>query len=548
VAWARATRGGEAREPGGAGGAAGLVVDFKANDSRYQVDACAPCHARRGRLRGGEHPGQPFLDTFRPALLQPTLYYPDGQQLDEVYEYGSFLQSKMYQRGVRCSDCHDPHSLKLKAQGNGVCLQCHRAQPDPRFPGLAAKDYEAPAHHFHRAGSAGAQCVGCHMPAKHYMVVDPRRDHSFRIPRPDLSVKLGTPNACTACHMGQSAQWAAAAVQRWYGPARQGPHYGEVIAAGREGHRGAVPPLMALAGDGRQPAIVRATALELLRGYGAAGAAAMVTATKDPDPLVRAAAAGGLGPLAPRERLAAAPLLKDPIRLVRIEAARVLASAPSEALDPSQRRTYEAALAEYQDAQMAMADMPSSHLNLGVLYADQGRVELAEQAYRTALRMDPYFLPARSNLAQLYNQMRRNADAERVLREGIARHPQSGELFYSLGLVLAEEKRVPEAAAALGKAAALLPGRARVRYNYGLALQQLGRRPEAEAALRQASQLDPRDPQIVHALAIFYVQQRDWRRALPYAQKLAELAPGDSRARELLQQIQQASAAGQGPR
>ena len=306
---------------------------------------------------------------------------------------------------------------------------------------------------------------------------------------------------------------------------------------------------MALAGDGQQPAIVRATALELLRGYGAAGATALVAATKNSDPLVRAAAVGGLGPLAPRERLAAAaPLLKDPIRLVRIEAARVLASVPSDAFDPSQRRAYEAALAEFQDAQMAMADMPSSNLNLGVLSADQGRAEQAEQAYQTALRMDPYFLPARSNLAQLYNQMGRNADAESLLRDGIARHPESGELFYSLGLVLAEEKRLRDAAEALGKAVALLPGRARVRYNHGLALQQLGRRPEAEAALRQANKLDPRDPQVVYALALFYVQQREWRRALPYAQRLAELAPGDPRARELLQQIQQASASGQGPR
>ena len=157
-----------------------------------EVEMCGRCHARRGQFSDDYVHGRPLGDTHRVALLEDRLYHPDGQIRDEVYEYGSFLQSKMFHRGVTCSDCHDPHSLKLRAPGYQVCLGCH-----------AAHKYAAPTHHFHQPGSRGADCIGCHMPTTTYMVVDPRHDHSLRVPRPDLSVKLGVPNACTRCHAGR---------------------------------------------------------------------------------------------------------------------------------------------------------------------------------------------------------------------------------------------------------------------------------------------------------------------------------------------------------
>src|SRR5262249_29298395 len=200
--------------------------------------------------------------------------------LGEVYEYGSFRQSKMYQQGVRCSDCHNPHTGKVREMGNALCTQCHGAPPNPRFPAAGTKVYDSPAHFFHKPGSPGAQCVNCHMPLKNYMVVHGRRDHSLRIPRPDLTVKIGTPNACNACHKDRPARWATAAVEKWYGhPAGQTPHYGEAVAAGRAGSPGAESQLIALLGDRQQPGIVRATALGALRGPGSAPA--IVAATKD---------------------------------------------------------------------------------------------------------------------------------------------------------------------------------------------------------------------------------------------------------------------------
>jgi len=518
VAWAR---------KGGRGSPSGLVVPFKRADSRYEVDACASCHSRRARIASGEHPGRPLYDTFRPEPLRAGLYHADGQQLDEVYEYGSFRQSKMYARGVRCTDCHNPHSSGIKFEGNALCTQCHRPEGNPRFPTLALKVYDAPSHHFHKAGSPGARCVSCHMPAKDYMIVDPRPDHFLRPPRPDLSVNIGTPNACTGCHRDRTAGWAAAAVVKWYGPAR--PKSGDwavAIAAGRSGARDGAPALIAVAADREMPAIVRADALSVLRPYGPQAAATMTASLMDADPAVRAAAVAGLESMPPVERLAAAgPSLSDSTRAVRIEAARVLAAVPTDRLDASQRKAFDAAAAEYVEAQMSMADMPSSHLNLAVFYGSQGRRDLAESEYLTALRMDPYFGPARANLVALYNSMSRNADALRVLREGIKRTPNEGELYYSLGLLLAEEKRLADAADALGMAARLMPQRARVRYNLALALDRLSRDKEAEAALLQAFQLDPRDPDIAYATAAFYVQRKQWERALPFAERLVVLAP-----------------------
>ncbi len=518
----------------------GLLVDYKSNGARYQVDTCARCHSRRHAVSAGFEHGDPLLDHFMPEVLREDLYYTDGQIREEVYVYGSFLQSKMYHAGVRCSDCHNPHSLKLVKSGNALCLQCHQEQPDARFSGLTAKRYDTPAHHFHAQESAGAQCVNCHMPAKRYMVVDPRRDHSFRIPRPDLSVELGTPNACNNCHSDQSAQWAAAAVKAWRGAKPDyPPHFAQAFAEARSGSATAPAKLGALVRDDRTPAIVRASALELLRPYGPAGTPIMVEALGDGEPLLRAHAIRGLEFAPPEQRLEAiAPLLSDPIRAVRTEAARVLAPVPPARFTKAQRDAFDAALAEYRATQMANADFPSSHLNLAVLEANQGRFELAEQSYRTALRLDPDFLPARLNLANLYNALGRNQDAEQALREAIARAPDEGEIHYSLGLLLAEEARLEDASRSLAKAAQLLPDRARVHYNYGLALQQLGRREQAEAALLAAQRLDGADPNILQALAAFYSQSRQWDRAYSYAERLARLYPNAPGPRQMLQQLE----------
>ncbi len=523
VAWARAIPPGSVPEPGDHQ----LVVDFKATDPQYEVDNCARCHSRRHQVSPSDQHGRPLLDDFLVAPLREGLYHADGQILDEVYVYGSFTQSRMYREGVRCSDCHNSHSLELRRPGNDLCVRCHQTAPPEDFPNLQAKNYDTPRHHFHPAASKGAACVECHMRARTYMVVDPRRDHSFRIPRPDLSVTLNTPNACNACHEDQTAQWAAARVKEWYGSKRQSePHFAEAIAAGRSGHKDAPEKLIQLAKDTDQPSIARATALELLRNYPPEHLPAIVSLTLDEDPLIRTNVAAALQGLPPNLRVTAlAPLLQDPVRAVRIEAARVLAWVPRALLNSSRRSQFDVAFGEFEEVQVAMADTPGANLTLGATYAALGDSDRAEQHYATALELDPGFLPAQLNLSTLYNQIGRNSDAERVLREAANSSPDEGEVHYSLGLLLAEENRLEEAAASLKKAVELLPGRARVRYNYALSLQQLGRRPQAEAQLLKTYDLDPSDPDILNAVTTYYLQQADFRKALPYAEQLAQLVP-----------------------
>ena len=520
--------------------ARGLMVSYADNTPAYQVDSCAACHSRRRQVSTNDRVGEPFLDHFMPETLRrEDLYHADGQILGEVYVYGSFLQSRMYQEGVQCSDCHDPHSLNLWVTGNAVCEQCHNPEaPTNRFPTLQTKEYNSAEHHFHSADSEGAQCVNCHMVDRTFMVVDPRRDHSFRVPRPDLSIALGTPNACNDCHTDQPAAWASEAVIDWYGADRErDPHYGETLAAGRRGDPDGALGLSLLVADPDEPAIVRATALDLLAGYGTASRASFAQGLRDPEPLVRASAVAGYEQFDVVERSEVLPpLLRDPVRGVRLEAARVLAPATG-SLQGTDATTLAAMLAEYELVQLSMADTAAAHLNLGVAHSATGDVIRAVADYVTALEMDPAFMPASINLSNLLNQMGRNPEAEKVLEDAVARNPREGELHYSLGLVRAELNQLAAAAESLGQAADLLPDRPRIRYNYALALQQLDRRPEAERQLLESYRVGPNDPSVVQALAIFYAQDEDWDDALEWAERLAAMVPGDSGAREFLEGV-----------
>jgi predicted CXXCH cytochrome family protein len=525
----------------------GLSVDYHAIGAQGMVETCARCHSRRHRVSPEDAHGRPLLDDFVPSTLQAGLYYPDGQILDEVYVYGSFLQSRMYNQGVACNDCHDVHSARLKKTGNDLCLQCHTVQPPARFPTLQAKEYDNPAHHFHKPGSAGAQCVNCHMPASTYMVIDPRRDHSFRIPRPDLSVKLEVPNACNQCHTEESAEWAAEKTAQWYGTAiRDARHYGETIAAARRGEADAYEDLVALATDSSRPPIITATALELLSQYPPAepSVRALRDAAHHQDPLVRTVATNTLGQMpAVADLKTLSQQLHDPIRAVRMEAARILAPIPRQHLDQQQRRSLDSALQEYRDTQLALSDTPEALLNLGVLESALGDEAAAETYYTRAIESAPEFIPARVNLANLYNRTARNQLAEQQLRAAIGYEPDAGELYYSLGLLLAEEQRLNEAAGVLQTAADRLPRRARVQYNYALLLQNLERHDDAEDFLQRAYALDPQDSDIVYALVIFYSQDEDWQRALVHARQLQVLVPNDPGPVRLIQQLEQALSA-----
>lgn len=490
-----------------------------------ETEVCAPCHARRAPLADGYTIGQPLLDAYRPSLLEPGLYHADGQIDGEVYNYGSFLQSRMYRAGVTCSNCHEPHSLKLRAEGNAVCGQCH-------LPSA----FDTKAHHFHTAGQPGSQCVDCHMPAKTYMVVDPRHDHGFRVPRPDLDTATGSPDACTTCHAGKEPAWAAARIAEWYGSGRRRePVFGQALAADRKGAPTAGAALIRLADDPLAPAIARATAVAGLERH--LDQQAFVTIQQglgDPDAMVRLAAVGTLASLDPQLRAQVAlPLLQDPVRAVRLEAARILAPVQSVGLPPEQRSALEAAYAEYEAAQKTLIDRPEGLLTLGNFYRDRGRLAEAEETYATAQRLHPGFVPVYANLADLLRQLGRDKDGERILEQGLAMAPTSAELTHAQGLLLIRQQRYADAVAALGKAARLAPDNGRYAYVYAVALQETGKPGEGLAVLEQAHQRHPDDTDILLALATASLQQGDRDKARRYTQALARLAPNDPNVRRL---------------
>jgi tetratricopeptide (TPR) repeat protein len=527
VAWAR--RVAETDEDYAVDDPKGFEVRLK---GRVEVEHCARCHARRSVVEDRYRYGDAFLDHYDLALLEPDLYQPDGQMLDEVYNYGSFLQSRMYAKGVRCSDCHEPHAAKLRLEGNLMCQRCHNDSPPPQFETLKKKVYDAKEHHFHEPGKPGSFCVDCHMPAVTYMVVDPRHDHSFRIPRPDLSVKLGIPNACNDCHKDKTPEWAAEAVDRWYPrDTPRPPHFAEAFVRGRAGDPASVPALQGIFRDKEQPGIVRATALEILSAYGDVDA--LAEGTKDEDALVRAEAAQGFSDPS-RAVPFLAPLLKDPVRLVRVVAARSLAGVPGTLPDPS---AFASAIAEFRTRQEEMLDRPESHLNLGSLAEANHDSRSAEREYKKAIEILPAFWPARANLAHLLNAQGRNPEAEKVLVDATKLHAENGEAWYSLGLLQAEENRLADAAASLGEAARRMQ-RPRVLYNYGVALQRLGRLAAAEDALLAGYRLAERDPSLLQALVVLYAQRREPERALPYARKLRDLNPESPDAQRLVERLE----------
>lgn len=495
-----------------------------------QLDACGGCHSRRSVI-GEEHRGWGYHDTYQLSLPQPPLYHADGQILDEDYVLGSFVQSKMFHQGVVCSNCHDPHSLALKAPGNGVCAQCH----NPTV-------FDRPSHHHHPQGSEGALCANCHMPETTYMVVDPRRDHSIRIPRPDLSVSHQTPNACNGCHRQQPAQWAADAVANWLaqGPVDKAssapsPHFSEqLITAQLPG--GAGVELMQLAMNGLQPAVARAAALAQLPASPQSLLAVQTNLTAA-DPLVRRAAVDALAMVPPEQRLTDLwPLVKDPVKTVRMGVAAQLAAVDDQRLSQQQRQALQPLFEEYQQALQLHADMPAAQVNRGLFFTARRQYSEAEQAYRHALSLDRLYVGAYLNLADLYRQLNRDGEGEKLLRQALASLPEGAEagspqasqratVLHALGLLLVRQKRYEEALSALERATGLAPEQMRYGYIYAVALNSQG---QAAAALKRLQDLDRRFPnqaEILMALIDILTRQERWREALDYAEQMQTLQP-----------------------
>ncbi|MCA3554920.1 tetratricopeptide repeat protein [Aestuariivirga sp.] len=484
-AWARTKTGGDPY----------TALPMGPGHQAQEIGVCGPCHARReafSQLQPAA--GAPFHDNYALALLTPDLYFPDGQQKDEVFILGSFLQSKMKARGVTCSNCHEPHGGGLVAEGNAVCTQCHGPAGNDTFPSLRKADFDTPAHHNHKQGSEAAQCVSCHMPERSYMLIDPRRDHFFRRPDPLQSKAAGAPDVCTGCHAGKTAEWAAEQIAAWKPAGDRSWQDRSAFIAFTNGDRTeqTIAGLTRYVLDREHPAIARATALSALGPAGSLSAADAGHVLKDDDPLVRAAATGALGQTDIQERIALLmPLLADPARSVRQRAAVEIAGTGAARLPAQDDAAYRKGLQDFVDARMANADMPESHVAMGGLALSLRQWDEAEKAFRTAAEIDPQMASAWLVLAQLADARGNARGAEDALSAGIAASPRNADLLLARGDLAARQQKFDDALGWYRRAQGADPRRSDVWIASSIGYALKGDRVAAAEAASRALALDP---------------------------------------------------------
>jgi predicted CXXCH cytochrome family protein len=461
-----------------------------------EVEVCAPCHSRRAPLKEAFLASDPFLDSFAPELLLPGRYHADGQVEGEVYEWASFLQSRMYQAGVKCSDCHDPHSAKPYAQGNQLCVRCHEPA---RF------DVEAHSHHSQQSVGKAPLCIDCHMPPSTFMQIDERRDHSIRVPRPDHSALFGTPDACNGCHTKRSPAWARDQLATWFPASPARPHFVDALGADRKGALDAPRALRKVVEDLTVPAIARATALERLGHYPAPKTVQTLRAALgSPEPLVVYGAVLGTAQLPLEQR---APLLLSALehsaRAVRVAAAKLLAGVPVSQLPARARPALDRAFVEVLQSFSVSASRAETHVERSAFELARGSLEQAEASLRTALRLQPCLPEAQLNLADLARQRGDEGGAGRAIRAALACSPQSSAAHHALGLWQVRARQPKDAIASLRKAVELAPSDTRFSYVLAVALNGNGERAEAIRVLEVTLKQRPNEANTLQALASY---------------------------------------------
>ncbi len=482
--------------------------------SQLQLNTCAPCHARKADLSQAMiHLGE-IMDDMIPQVISDEFYFSDGQIKEEDYEYGSFAQSKMFHNNVRCSSCHNPHSGKLKIEGNNLCLSCHTPK------------YDTPEHHFHALNTEGAQCINCHMPAKTFMGIDNRRDHSFRVPRPDQSILYETPNTCNSCHKDKTQKWAADAIVKWYGPERK-YHFSDDLAPGSLLNDKSESHLVKLLTDTSQPEIARATAVEYLGKIQTQRSAdALILALNDLKPLVRYHALRSLENFnADVWKQSAYICLTDKVRAVRIAAADLYHRLPKDDIPLSAKSAYEPADSENKNYLYYQTDFSVGNVMVADYELQDGDYLNAIIHYVRGLKKDSLMNYARLNLAATYNSTGKNQEALKTLKEAATIDPANDRIFYNLGLLYNELGNVPLTLENFQKASRLNSQNPGLYYNYGLALQQQGKLKEAEQILLKGIGLSPQATNINYALAYLYMKQNLPDKARKHAEVLKRNDP-----------------------
>ena len=343
------------------------------------------------------------------------------------------------------------------------------------------------------------------------------------------------------------------ACQEWYGKQRQqdrrfDKYFAPILDAAHRGEPEAEKGLVRVAGDARLPAIVRATALMELGQYESLQSTnATLELLRDPQPQIRATAIGNLQGRLPEDRFAQmiAPLLQDPLRLARTEAARALSGVPSDALRGFQRQQLSDALAEYKRGLLVNNDRAGSHLMLGIVAEGQGQEAEAVRAYQDALHVEPRTTGPRTNLAALYERLAETEDRRAGQAASLGDSPAAAKAEAEANRLRQEATRLRrEELDLFARDVRLAPNAAFVQYRYGMLLYLHRRYDEAEQALRKASELEANQPQFLLGLVLFYKERNQPQQALPLAERLLALRPQDPTYQQVLAEIRPQSGGG----
>ena len=508
----------------------GLLIDLKKNKwnidpksgkatldgkiDRREVEMCAQCHARRAQLDNSYKPGEKFDAHYLLSQLGESLYFSNGAIKDEVYEYGSFKQSKMYEAGVTCSDCHDVHSLSRDTLNDTVCFKCHQAST-----------YTSTKHHFHQENARGASCISCHMPSRTYMGVDERNDHSFRLPRPDLSVGTDNPNACNQCHTDKDAQWANDVMVKWYGKVPVGKqNFAHALDALHTSSQNAPQSLYEVL-MGSQPNIAKATAIAYLGNYPSQQTyTTTLQMLRNSDSDIRLSALQALEAFPAQMRVQETiKVLDDEAKMVRIEAAKQLSILPKGELDAVTAAKLSKGIEEYRQTLLFNADRPESQTALGTLYANLGEPEKAKAAFEEALRIQKAYTPATINYVHFLQNTNQEDEAFSILLNGLKNSSEQSELHYALGLWYVRHHDTTKALEALGRAANLDKDNAQFQYVYAVALANDNVK-EAISILESSLKKHTGDVQTLYALVYYCRQIGDNKTAQQYQEKADALS------------------------
>ena len=475
-----------------------------------ELNVCAKCHSRRTQIDDDFVAGDTFHEHYLPVNLDNGLYFPDGKIEDEVYVYNSFLQSRMYEEGVTCSDCHNPHSLERKGVGDKVCFSCHNSVT-----------YTASSHHKHKEGSSGASCISCHMPARTYMGVDNRNDHSFRVPRPDISVKIpNVPNACNLCHQDKKAKWAADTMKKWYGKVPVGKQNFSHALQGLRNDMQDAPQSLYDVLTSEAPVIAKATVTGYLGNYPSRQTyTTTLQMLRSKDVMTRRSALQALAGFPPQMKVKNLyNALLDSMKIVRTEAARQLSYFPMGDLDVSSKTLLLNVLDEYKKMLLFTAERPESQLALASIYTNLKEYDKAEKAYLEALRLQKKFVPAYVNYANFLHKSARDKEAYKYLQRGLQEVKNSAAIYHALGLYYTRNQENKKALQSFKKAANLEKNNATYQYVYAVALSQTN----IEATIRileKSLAKHTGDVRTLYALAYYYKKIGDTQKAEDYQQR-----------------------------